>query len=147
MVLNMKATPRFPDPNLRENHDIEVLLDAAEPVEVAAAGERTVDRSVEMSQPAVSAPRDEDIRELRIIHWMLEKFGFSQSCECCARLQRGDPRRSAHTAACRARMYECLSTDDEERPKLEKALDRVADKDARRGNHPKRVSIPGRERT
>ena len=63
---------------------------------------------------------------------MLEKFGFSQSCECCARIQRGDSRRSAHSAACRARMYECLNTDDEERPKLEKALDRVADKDARR---------------
>jgi len=90
-VLNMKATPRFPDPNLREQQDIEVPIDAAEHG-VAAAARGSEDRRVEMPQAATSAPRDDDIRELRITQRMLEKFGFSQSCECCARLQRGDPR-------------------------------------------------------
>ena len=74
-----------------------------------------------------SGPRDSDVREMRITRRLLDKFGFSTACDGCNAVQYGLPQR-VHNNECRRRLYEEMSKDPEERPRLEKALNRTLGK-------------------
>ena len=83
-ILNMKATPRRPNPNsaLEEEviakHDDEI---DAPNVETPVRFVQAVD--ADMLSPEVTGPRDSSIRELKLTRRLFEKFGYSEGCEGC----------------------------------------------------------------
>ena len=105
-ILEMKATPRRPDPSSKAP-EIKPMLDEEQ---MAPAAQPKAEEFREV--PRVTEPRDLDTRELRLTRRLLEKFGYAPDCEGCIAAQGDLPRRN-HRASCQERMYKAISADAE----------------------------------
>jgi hypothetical protein len=119
LVLEMKATPRHPDPTTK-SRDIEPVLG-----EEPQAPEAPIPDVIYQKVPRMHDPREFDTRELRLTRRLLDKFGYAPECEGCIAIQGDFPKRK-HRASCRERMYRAINADPDERRLLDTALARMA---------------------
>ena len=86
-ILNMKATPRYPDPSNKAQQEVEVQVELDQEGGAEQEKERSEGRKKHFVQatdePEVSGPRDRDVRELRITQRLLGKFGYTADCIGC----------------------------------------------------------------
>ena len=147
-VLDIKATPRHPDPNNKERQELDAPVDG-DPEGKRDAQDRAEGRKrIPKEEPIISmdvdttGPPDSAVREMRITKRVLEKFGYTQGCVGCTAVQQGSDKR-LHTEACRQRIYEDMSRDQAELPALERAIMRNQGKAARRMMMEQQDADPG----
>ena len=130
----IRALPRRPVPQ----------RDDADPMPRTAGQERPTEEGREddvggsnLERPIVM--KDQKVpRELRIDGRLLEKFGYTDECLGCLHRQMKEPGHRPHSSACRRRIYDLMTEDEDE-------LDRINWNDERMGGAAAARDDPSRQ--
>ena len=123
LVLNVKATPRQPNPNNEKTADISGKLN----VDEEAKADGAADGAVPQDEREVAADHSGP-RELRINERLLEKYGYTVGCPGCIHKQLGLAGHRAHNDICRRRIYAAMAEDVDELDRLTKNQEKLSKK-------------------
>ena len=98
LIKNMQGTPQQPDPT-RPGVGIPIKVRFSEPAHV--------DEAI----PNQPARQEQGPRRMRIMPYMLEKYGFTEGCEGCRHKQAGLQGARDHSETCRVRIMEAIRQD------------------------------------
>ena len=101
LIKNMQGTPEQPDPT-RPGVGIPIKVRFSEPAHV--------DEAI----PNQPARQEQGPRRMRIMPYMLEKYGFTEGCEGCRHKQAGLQGARDHSETCRVRIMEAIRQDTSE---------------------------------
>ena len=73
-----------------------------------------------------------ETRDFHINRVLLEKYGFTEGCNKCRSMMRGEAMRKGHTEGCRKRINDFMMKDEEEKRTVEAAKNRKTEEEIRR---------------
>ena len=131
MVLNIMGVPRLPAPSQRDPDVVRATLAdeddssrasrwrASRREEVAERRRASAAESgADIVQPEARAPREHDLRRLRITDTLLGKYGYTDDCAGCQHKVAGRVGHRPHSQACRERLYGQMMLDEQDKEKL-----------------------------
>ena len=118
-ILNMKATPRRPDPSDPKKDEVQ----NGEDLDKLVMEDIVIDEGeAQGSKPPEIPIRANDVRELRMTKKILDKYGRTPECPGCMASQTPGAGPRLHTDACRGRIYQEMGHDEQDRHMIERAL-------------------------